>query len=169
MILHPLHRISTAMGVSTAGTVLISRGTGAKIIRSVTLLLYLSGDGIIDVQDLIVLADYIGKEVRDPTLLAHWKLDETEGITACDSAGRCDATVCGEIHFGSPMVVLSAVHWPWMVATTSGGGFCFRPVRRPLQPFRLGQRRRAGPGPDRAGRGGKLANGGCSDRRLMTS
>ena len=32
----------------------------------------------------------------DPTLLAHWKLDEAEGITVCDSAGDCDATACGD-------------------------------------------------------------------------
>jgi N-acetylneuraminic acid mutarotase len=53
------------------------------------------GDGLVDVQDLIVLAEYIGKEVNDPTLIAHWALDEAEGTVAYDSAGRSDATVIG--------------------------------------------------------------------------
>ncbi|MHC4520348.1 MAG: TolB family protein, partial [Planctomycetota bacterium] len=37
------------------------------------------GDGTVDVRDLKVLAEYIGEEVYDPTLVAHWALDETEG------------------------------------------------------------------------------------------
>ncbi|MHC4520247.1 MAG: hypothetical protein ACYTAS_16775, partial [Planctomycetota bacterium] len=37
------------------------------------------GNGIVDVRDLKVLAEYIGEEVYDPTLVAHWALDETEG------------------------------------------------------------------------------------------
>jgi len=53
------------------------------------------GDGLVDVQDLIVLAEYIGKEVNDPTLIAHWALDEAEGTVAYDSAGQSDATVIG--------------------------------------------------------------------------
>ena len=54
------------------------------------------GDGLVDVEDLIVLAEYIGAEVEDRTLIAHWRLDEVDGITACDSAGSCDATLCGD-------------------------------------------------------------------------
>jgi N-acetylneuraminic acid mutarotase len=53
------------------------------------------GDGVVDVQDLTVLAGYVGKEVNDPALIADWKLDEIEGITACDSAGYNNATLCG--------------------------------------------------------------------------
>jgi len=53
------------------------------------------GDGIIDLQDLIVLAEYIGQEVDDPTLAAHWALDETEGTTAHDGVGDNDATIMG--------------------------------------------------------------------------
>jgi N-acetylneuraminic acid mutarotase len=45
------------------------------------------GDGIVDVQDLIVLSEYLTKEVDDPTLVAHWALDEAEGDIAQDSAG----------------------------------------------------------------------------------
>jgi len=53
------------------------------------------GDGIVDVQDLIVLAENLFEEVDDPTLVAHWALDETEGIVAQDSAGANDAYVVG--------------------------------------------------------------------------
>ncbi len=54
---------------------------------------YAWGDGVVDVEDLKVLAEYISKEVVDGTLIAHWKLDETEGMTAEDSAGDSDGTV----------------------------------------------------------------------------
>jgi lysophospholipase L1-like esterase len=50
------------------------------------------GDNIIDVQDLIVLAEYLFTE---PGLIAYWKLDETEGIVAQDSAGANGANVVG--------------------------------------------------------------------------
>ena len=54
------------------------------------------GDGIVDVQDLIVLAEYLFEEVYDPTLIAYWALDEAEGIIAQDSsAGDNDAYVIG--------------------------------------------------------------------------
>ncbi len=53
------------------------------------------GDGIVDVEDLKVLAQNLFKEVNDPTLVAHWALDETEGIIAGDSAGDNDAYVMG--------------------------------------------------------------------------
>jgi N-acetylneuraminic acid mutarotase len=51
------------------------------------------GDGTVDLQDLVALADYIGKEVNDPTLIAHWALDEAEGAVAHDSAGDNHGTV----------------------------------------------------------------------------
>ena len=53
------------------------------------------GDGVVDVQDLEVLMGYWGQELDDPYFLVHWKLDETEGIFACDSAGDNDGTVMG--------------------------------------------------------------------------
>jgi N-acetylneuraminic acid mutarotase len=43
------------------------------------------GDGVIDVLDLEVLMNHWQEEVIDPSLVAHWKLDETEGDTAHDS------------------------------------------------------------------------------------
>ncbi|MFC1636609.1 serine hydrolase [Planctomycetota bacterium] len=37
----------------------------------------------------------IVKDVFDPMLIAHWKLDETEGDIAYDSAANCDGTLMG--------------------------------------------------------------------------
>jgi hypothetical protein len=53
------------------------------------------GDGIVDVQDLVVFADHLFEKVNDPTLVAHWPLDETEGMFAADSVGDNDAFVVG--------------------------------------------------------------------------
>ncbi len=53
------------------------------------------GDGVVDVEDLKVLAEYLFEEVNDPTLIAHWPLDETEGNIACDNAADCDGTLRG--------------------------------------------------------------------------
>ncbi len=55
------------------------------------------GDGIVDFSDLKVLAEHMGKDVNDPTLLAHWKLDETEGDSAADSAQTHAGTVSGDV------------------------------------------------------------------------
>jgi len=54
------------------------------------------GDGIVDVQDLIVLAEHLFEEVNDPTLVAHWALDEAEGDIASDSANDNDGNVYGD-------------------------------------------------------------------------
>ncbi|MBN1506675.1 MAG: PD40 domain-containing protein, partial [Sedimentisphaerales bacterium] len=54
------------------------------------------GDGIVDVEDLKVLAQYIGEPFDDPTLVAHYELDETEGMVASDSVGARDGIVHGE-------------------------------------------------------------------------
>jgi len=53
------------------------------------------GDGKVDAADLEVLMSYWGQEPYDPTLIAHWKLDETDGDVACDSSGSYDGTLCG--------------------------------------------------------------------------
>jgi hypothetical protein len=53
------------------------------------------GDGTIDALDLELLMSYWEQPVDDPTLLAHWALDEVEGIIAYDSAGVNDAVVVG--------------------------------------------------------------------------
>jgi acyl-CoA thioesterase I len=55
-----------------------------------------SGDGTIDVLDLEALMSYWGREVFNPNLIAHWKLDEVEGNIAFDSARENDATVSGD-------------------------------------------------------------------------
>ena len=53
------------------------------------------GDGIVDVQDLIVLSEYLFEEVRDPALVSYWPFDESEGDIAHDSGGDNDAVVIG--------------------------------------------------------------------------
>jgi len=53
------------------------------------------GDGVIDILDLEVLMSYWGQPIEDPTLIAHWALDETEGDVAYDSVGVNDAFVVG--------------------------------------------------------------------------
>jgi hypothetical protein len=50
-------------------------------------------DGIIDAQDLGVLAEYL---FTYPGAVAYWKLDETEGGTAHDSAAANDGVVIGD-------------------------------------------------------------------------
>jgi Tol biopolymer transport system component len=50
------------------------------------------GDGIVDVQDLIVLAKYL----KEPGLIAYWMLDETEGDIAYDSVGGYNGTLVGD-------------------------------------------------------------------------
>ena len=55
-----------------------------------------SGDGVVDALDLELLMSYWGQPIDDPTLIAHWALDEAEGAVAYDSAGVNDALVIGE-------------------------------------------------------------------------
>jgi hypothetical protein len=54
------------------------------------------GDGVVDVQDLIVLAEHLFGEVNDPTVVAHWPLDETQGILAYESVAHCDGVLFGD-------------------------------------------------------------------------
>jgi N-acetylneuraminic acid mutarotase len=51
------------------------------------------GNGIVDIQDVTVLGEYWLKEVLPASLIAYWKLDETEGFVAHDSVGDYDALV----------------------------------------------------------------------------
>ena len=53
------------------------------------------GDGLVDLNDLVALTEYLGTEVVDPTLAAHWKLDEVEGMITRESVGDDDAYVLG--------------------------------------------------------------------------
>ncbi|MHC4510131.1 MAG: two-component regulator propeller domain-containing protein [Planctomycetota bacterium] len=50
------------------------------------------GDGIVDVQDLIVLSEHL---FTYPGAIAYWKLDETEGDVAYDSVGVYDGVLNG--------------------------------------------------------------------------
>jgi acyl-CoA thioesterase-1 len=51
------------------------------------------GDDIIDVQDMVVLSEYL---FTYPGAIAYWKLDETEGDIAHDSVTDCNGTLIGE-------------------------------------------------------------------------
>jgi len=52
-------------------------------------------DGIIDEQDLELMMQYLDTKIPEIGLIAHWKLDETEGDIAYDSAANCDGTLMG--------------------------------------------------------------------------
>jgi hypothetical protein len=54
------------------------------------------GDGVVDVQDLLVLAEHLFEEVDDPTLIAHWQMDEAQGNIAHDDASDHDGILTGE-------------------------------------------------------------------------
>jgi hypothetical protein len=52
------------------------------------------GDGVVDAADVDALMKYWGQDVTG--LVAHWKLDESEGTVAYDSAGTNNANLIGE-------------------------------------------------------------------------
>jgi hypothetical protein len=52
------------------------------------------GDGVVDAADLEALMKYWGQDVTG--LVAHWKLDESEGTVAYDSAGTNNANLVGD-------------------------------------------------------------------------
>jgi len=58
------------------------------------------GDGLVDVRDLAALTEYWLVEFG---LVAHWKLDETEGIIAHDSAGDHDGVLMTENPLWRPL------------------------------------------------------------------
>jgi hypothetical protein len=53
------------------------------------------GDGTVDANDLAVLMSYWGQEIPNPALIAHWRLDEAQGVVAADSAGGNDGILVG--------------------------------------------------------------------------
>jgi hypothetical protein len=54
------------------------------------------GDGIVDVQDLILLSEHLFEEILPPELVAYWKFDEIEGVIAYDVAGDKDGFLFGD-------------------------------------------------------------------------
>ncbi len=54
------------------------------------------GDGTVDVEDLKILAEHLFEDVSDPTLIAHWSLDEAQGVVAYDSSTYCDGVLFGD-------------------------------------------------------------------------
>jgi len=53
------------------------------------------GDGIVDVQDLTVLAEHLFEEILPHGCVAYWKLDQTEGDIAHNSTGDNDGICHG--------------------------------------------------------------------------
>ncbi len=56
----------------------------------------INSDGMVDEKDLEIVVTYWGHETYDPTLAAHWRLDEVEGAVALDSAGTVDGMLAGD-------------------------------------------------------------------------
>jgi hypothetical protein len=57
------------------------------------------GDDIVDVQDLVLLSEHLFENLEDPTLVAHWALDEAEGAVAVDSVsddGQSNGYIIGD-------------------------------------------------------------------------
>ena len=52
-------------------------------------------DGVVDAKDLELLTRYLGTVIPELGLIAHWKLDETEGTIAYDSAGSHNGSAHG--------------------------------------------------------------------------
>ncbi len=52
-------------------------------------------DGVVDAKDLELLTRYLGTVIPELGLTAHWKLDETEGRVAFDSAGTNNGALIG--------------------------------------------------------------------------
>jgi hypothetical protein len=54
------------------------------------------GDGVVDMQDLAVLTRYAAQKLLDPTLLACWEFDETEGIAVRNRVETYPAGLVGD-------------------------------------------------------------------------
>ncbi|MBN2593007.1 MAG: hypothetical protein JXA81_05820 [Sedimentisphaerales bacterium] len=54
-----------------------------------------SGDGCVDVQDLILLSEHLFEEILPSDLIAYWKLDEAEDIVAYNTIGENDGILFG--------------------------------------------------------------------------
>jgi hypothetical protein len=54
------------------------------------------GDNIVDVQDLIILSEHLFEEILPSELVAYWRLDESEGDIAYDSAGQRNSLLFGD-------------------------------------------------------------------------
>jgi hypothetical protein len=53
------------------------------------------GDGIVNVEDLVILAGHLFEEVFPPELIAYWRLDEAEGDIAYNSASENHGLLSG--------------------------------------------------------------------------
>jgi hypothetical protein len=93
------------------------------------------GDGVVDDKDLTVFGEYIGKEVVDSTLLAHWALDETQGVVAHDSAGSNNAVVIGNAGWQPEGGKVGGALQLSGVANFAMAGFVLNPTNPPFSVF----------------------------------
>ncbi len=57
------------------------------------------GDGVVGVEDLAVLAEYIGTDITEPALIAHWTLDEGQGVTVGETVSGKEGMLFGNPHW----------------------------------------------------------------------
>ncbi|HNS20033.1 MAG TPA: S8 family serine peptidase [Sedimentisphaerales bacterium] len=54
-------------------------------------------DGVVDANDVVFLTQYLGAQIPELGLIAHWKLDESEGDIAHDGINHRDGTLHGGV------------------------------------------------------------------------
>ena len=115
-----------------------------------------TGDGVVGYQDLAGLGAYW---MTYPGLIAHWKLDETDGNAAPDALGRFDGTVHGSPQWRPDEGRIRGALELDGIDDYIRTGNVLNPADGPFTVFALGQGRPARPGdplavgPVRPGRG----------------
>ena len=97
---------------------------------------------------------------KDFSVVAYWKLDETEGTVAHDSAGTKDATLMGGALWQPAGGKVAGAIQLDGVDDYIKAPFVLNPSSGSLQRLRLDQRRRPGPGDPLSDRRRQLAHGG---------
>jgi hypothetical protein len=96
---------------------------------------YAWGDGKVDEKDLETLMGYWGREVNDPTLVAHWKLDEKAGTVVSDSAGNNHAAIIGNAGWQPEGGKVGGALQLSGVANFAMTGFVLNPANPPFSVF----------------------------------
>jgi hypothetical protein len=92
-------------------------------------------DGVVDAKDLELLTRYLGTVIPELGLIAHWKLDETAGGTAHDSAGKNDAIVIGNAGWQPEGGKVGGALQLSGVANFAMTGFVLNPANPPFSVF----------------------------------
>ena len=94
------------------------------------------GDGVVDEADVEVLMKYWGQDLNAlPAPMAHWKLDESEGTVAYDSAGTNDANLVGDPLWQPAGGWVDGALELDGVDDGAQAGFLFNPVKTPFSAF----------------------------------